>query len=77
MHASVAGQRYTLCGSNREQRSGGLGLVFEIGSQRRGHQLARRLCAAIGRLQNAAEAYYDFVAELRDLGPADSDDIPF
>jgi hypothetical protein len=41
------------------------------------HVVALRLYTAIGRLQKAADAYCDFVAELRNNGPVDSEDIPF
>jgi|WetSurMetagenome_2_1015567.scaffolds.fasta_scaffold426007_1 hypothetical protein len=41
------------------------------------HEVAVRLYAAIGRLQKAVDAYCDFVAELRNNAPADSEDIPF
>jgi hypothetical protein len=41
------------------------------------HALALRLYAAIGKLEKAADAYCQYVADLQNLAPVEREDIPF
>lgn len=41
------------------------------------HLMATELYAAIQRLNQAADAYCEYVAGLKNLGPHDCDEIPF